>query len=81
MFIIYRYNIFLYNDFTTSNLITSSIFIFFEDKVGLILSPLIKAYVSTFEGKNKAFLKSLSSTDNKNVPMNRIIDIRNTSGT
>lgn len=60
----------------------SSIFISKEElRLVLYFFTLIKAYVSTFEGKNKAFLKSLSSIDSKNVPMNRIIDIRNTSGT
>ena len=63
-----------------STLITSLIFIFKKNKA-VIPSFSIKACVFTFEGKNKAFLKSLSSIDNKNVPMNRIIDIRNTSGT
>lgn len=79
MLIIYFYR--MCNNFRTRSLITSLIFISKEDKTNLVYSPLIKAYVFTFEGKNKAFLKSLSSIDSKNVPMNKIIDIRNTSGT
>lgn len=41
--------------------------------------PFIIRFI-TFDGKNSAFLKSLNCTDIKNVPMNRMIDIRKTLG-
>jgi hypothetical protein len=34
----------------------------------------------TFDGKNNAFLKSFKWVDIMNVPRNKIIDIRKTSG-
>lgn len=34
----------------------------------------------TFDGKNRAFLKSFKITDVMKVPKNKIIDIRNTFG-
>lgn len=36
--------------------------------------------IYTFDGKNKAFLKSFKITDVVNVPRNKMMDIRNTFG-